>query len=694
MLEQDGLGKRPIEAFLSISMFTVMGATKIEKQIINNREAFLVYNENRKNRTLELISREKKDVLICLPFILHTNHPDFPGYVESPNTPHGIYNFNIQDTVFKKLRTLLPKSIILKKDIIKKSYPEIIPPRLSIESLLLMGSVGSIAHTVDSDYDYWVCIDMKNFTPETLKLLDKKLTLIKNWIFSHYKMEVTFFIMDVARARADNFGRVDKESAGSSEGKLLKEEFYRTLILQAGKIPLWWITPVGATDEEYEIYKETVKSSRKLNCSDFIDLGNVYSISSAEFFGAALWQINKAMLSPFKSVLKMALLERFLGKSKRYDLLSNTIKKRVHEYCNNTKMLDPYAVMFDSIVEYNQQKGREADVTLLKKCFYIKTGVKLERSACFMEKMNYKEKIMMDYIDEWRWSDDLIKELNMYKEWNFNAVSKLGRQVHKFLRETYIRLSDKLKTDEDIKHKITDIDRTILGRKLFTIYSKHPNKVIFLERAFDEGIWQERLTFYAGFVRSGNLMWRLYRGQLSRESVSSPASENMLIKSAKNILDILIWIIYNRIYDERTSFYLIPNPTPVSLADIQKLVTELRQFFPPMDISLLDNKALQENPKKIKFFMVVNFSAASANDIEELTLFYKTSWGELFFEHFDSPEGVQNILDYMLEDSPRGVSEFSDYYRIFIPKSTSFNKMFLKLNNKIKGELKKASYRY
>ncbi|MFQ5560300.1 MAG: hypothetical protein ACE5FU_06935, partial [Nitrospinota bacterium] len=53
------------------------------------------------------------------------------------------------------------------------------------------------------------------------------------------------------KIRQDDFGGSNKESVGSSLGKVLKEEFYRTMILVCGKRTLWWIMPPGVSDQEY-----------------------------------------------------------------------------------------------------------------------------------------------------------------------------------------------------------------------------------------------------------------------------------------------------------------------------------------------------------------------------------------------------------------------------------------------------------
>ena len=70
-------------------------------------------------------------------------------------------------------------------------------------------------------------------------------------------------------------------------------------------------------------------------------------------FGAAIWQLGKAIDSPFKSVLKMAKLEVFLENLEQEQPLCNLLKKRVHhgdEAPGNVANIDPYALMFDQLL--------------------------------------------------------------------------------------------------------------------------------------------------------------------------------------------------------------------------------------------------------------------------------------------------------------------------------------------------------
>ena len=95
--------------------------------------------------------------------------------------------------------------------------------------------------------------------------------------------------------------------------KLLKEEMLRTLVIVAGKVPLWAIVPVQTDDVFYSDLKEQLNNNKTLlNREDFIDMGNVDDISQGEFFGGSIWALIKSFKSPFKTLMKMGILEEYM----------------------------------------------------------------------------------------------------------------------------------------------------------------------------------------------------------------------------------------------------------------------------------------------------------------------------------------------------------------------------------------------
>ena len=63
----------------------------------------------------------------------------------------------------------------------------------------------------------------------------------------------------------------------------------------------------------------------------YIDLGNIQSIPKKEYYGALIWQIFKGIRNAFKSVIKMALVEKYYYATQDDPLLCNQFK---HQWMN------------------------------------------------------------------------------------------------------------------------------------------------------------------------------------------------------------------------------------------------------------------------------------------------------------------------------------------------------------------------
>ena len=59
--------------------------------------------------------------------------------------------------------------------------------------LAIMGSIGTIAYNKKSDFDYWVCIDRRDTTPEKFENFKKKVEAIQKWASSEIKLPTNDF---------------------------------------------------------------------------------------------------------------------------------------------------------------------------------------------------------------------------------------------------------------------------------------------------------------------------------------------------------------------------------------------------------------------------------------------------------------------------------------------------------------------
>lgn len=623
----------------------------------------LDWNKQRRQIAVQISPAGASVALNFIPLLFHYNHASMPCYIESPDGAGGIEVFELTDDMRQTAASLLPDYKGIEKDI---NWWR--PKKCLIESLLLMGSVGSSAQNAASDYDYWLMIDRKKLTEAEVRYLETKLAAVEKWADEKQKIEVHFFLTDLNMVQANDFGSVDKESAGSSQARLLKEEFYRTCIHVAGKYPAWWLTPPGATDAEYAATLKKLAASYEVDMKRYIDLGNVSEISPGEIFGAALWQINKALSAPFKSLIKIALLDSFIDPDGNKMLLCDELKRNILAKSSAPAQVDPYLIMIKRILDFYARKDRKEVVDLLRKCFYNKVKVKVTPALRKKAQPSFKEDAMLRFVAEWKWDDATTANLNDYENWNFDAMTKMGSELHGALIEIYKRVTDTLKTNEDVKSRLTDADLTVLGRKIFSFYKKKPGKIDFVKKASDDALRQESVTFMPVVQMGKKPVWTVYRGNVSTDVARKVNVEHTAIRKSQSLAELICWLTMNQVIDSGTFLHLIPNPLPVHLKTIQDLVKLINEFAPPRSISAIGNAELLKSEKITDLLVIANFvSQPWAKFIEEVALLYRNNHGENFCEALDGKGGSERIAEIGAQIGPS--INPNAVFRMVVPRS-------------------------
>ena len=605
----------------------------------------LRYNKARIERALTLMPEKHRPLFHVLPFLVHVNHKALPGYVTPPTSdetvPFGINNYSFRPDVELALKRCFPAQSHLFADI-----KQIWPRQRAVDALVLMGSVGTIAQTDDSDFDFWVCIDGNRFSQAALALLQQKLTAIEKWADETFGIEVHFFLSEIDKVRQNDFGVAEGESAGSAQAMFLKAEFYNTNIVVAGKAPFWWLTPEKTTEKQYRAIYNSLEKGGSPDVDWFMDLGHLERLDASELFGAAIWQLGKAMDSPFKSVLKMAKLEVYLANISHGQPLCNLLKKHVHrgaEAPGHVADIDPYALMFDELIAHYKKHGQAEDIAVLQQCLYLKCGSALSQPLVEGEQANFKRKIMASYAKQWGWSRKLIVHLDNQQDWTFNERVQLSRRIHRFLLKCYRRISKEISHHQQV---MDQKDMTVLGRRLSTYYAKKADKIEFLRRAFDESLYCEKITIAMRQLKNGDEVWSAYAGDLL--SKSGIMDESQKITQASTAIALMVWLVSSKIIDTNSKVYLDYNYGEVSELDLNDLLKHLCKYFPPVKVSSLPRNDLLAPERVTACFAIVNFPTLRQKaTVEDVSILYTTSWGETFLKHGDD---VLDTLWYDLQE--------------------------------------------
>lgn len=619
---------------------------------------FIHYGENKflKQNQLSLLTafdifkQNQADLFQIIPFLLHEN-VGFPGIENCHDkTPWGICDY------IPSLET----QDVLKKYMNREKIPVRRCQDYAIEGLFTIGSTGSLAQTKESDIDYWVCINEAHFSSQDIGLFKKKLEALEHMARDEFNTKVTFFLVDILKAKNNDFGDSTIESSGSAQARLLKEEFYRTMIYVAGKIPLWSVLPTAISVNYYNSILNNV--SNLPNLARYIDLGDIHAIPTSEYFGASIWQMFKWLKSPFKSVIKMALLEKYIHEYGKESLLCNKYKDEWMNSGTHLKLAqnDSYYILLKHLVAYYETAKDRHSVALLLTCFFLKLGISKD-SQIDNTIFGLRKILLEKCMAKWGWSKEKVFEIGSFKTWQYTDIVKLSTTIEKYMIKKYKAVNKALEGLSFGRSKISPEDRTVLGRKILIEFLKQPGKVekILLISRSQRHFHGLHLNYLKSPDKTG--LW----GLLNKNPKALHRSEEVLIQ-ADTIEEIGAWLINNSLYHEAAVINLIPNPTYVTFDDIRKLYSAMYDFFRPILKKVVGFDQLLMKSRVVCLFISINFYAPKQQRaVTDYAAVYLNSWGEMFCKSFHSDQGFPT-----LEEAKKDIMMQMDIKKL--PLNTAF----------------------
>jgi adenylate cyclase, class 1 len=605
----------------------IMEASQDISQLLSKYNA---YNEKKLDQCYSLISTgQDVKIIQLLPALFCFNHPKLPGYI--PDTlPPGIALYKPDDQSVRNLKTRFRISSLEYNNEVE-----------SILALALIGSVGSVAYNRNSDFDYWIVIDRRDMTDDTYENLVEKTSLIEAWGRKETGREISFFINDITAIQEKRFADSEDEVMGSAAGALLMDEFYRSSILVAGKVPLWWVIKGNPTDREYQEIKNSFSEEE---LSGFIDLGNLHSISKEDFFGALLFQILKSLGNPYKSIIKMGLIEKYLTSPEGTPLLSTLMKENVHSG-NSHNNTDSYIQMFNEVLNFYLQQERPATVEVLKINFYLKIAPALSRYRTVhkSKKLPYHVEVMDEYITRWQWRDEIIDSLDSFENWDYTKLLEFWQQIQKTMVQIYQNITSSV-PNLDMSRVMSQNDLKFLSTKFKRHFMVSENKVENLISFKDS---PTEPILYLESINEGitTTRWRLYKTVKDNHG----GSEQVTIKTDNTIVPLLVWAASNKVYETgisrikvKSGYRKIDENFIIRILDNLSTVTSHH--------IAISNTFLLQEPFIIQNAVIV----MEKNQNEEQLLYhiYRTSWDETFIDQHEIND-MMSLLSTIIKDADK-----------------------------------------
>ena len=494
------------------------------KHLVETRKRFLTINQQRLERTRNGLSYRQHIFLDLLPLLFHVNHPVLPGYV-GQDTPAGLSGFKPDKATLRMARQLSRGF----------HYQPITSRRRSVHALYMMGSIGTIGQSRNSDLDIWVCYDPK-LRKNDIAALDEKCRRITQWAHS-LGLDACFFPMNAERFKRGETVPLSKESSGSTQHRLLLDEFYRSAIYLGGRYPLWWFVP-SHYEQIYDDYVRELLGKRFIRAGDVIDLGGLSQVPMSEYVTAAVWQLYKGIHSPYKSLLKLLLLEVYASQHPSTELLAQRFKARVESGCDDINQLDPYLLVYETLQRYLQAKGEHKRLELVRRCFYFKVDKPLSRSAA-TQPPSWQRQQLQQLTAEWQWGRHQLKHLDNRRQWGIRQVMSEQRQLVRELLSSY-RFQDR--RNQEYNHLQTEMQ--VLGRKLSAAFLRRAGKIAWINPDISPSLEESYLTIMPRQDKDG---WKAS----NRHSFRQTPAEGPL-KKAASAMELIIWSYRNQIFTAQT----------------------------------------------------------------------------------------------------------------------------------------------
>jgi len=586
---------------------------------------FIHYGENKflDQNTLSLLTAydifkpPQADLFQIIPLLIHENFQFSDADDIHPETPCGIAEYLPSNQAV----TICEKYTGRKKFKVRRNFSPI------VQGLYTMGSVGSLAQNFESDIDYWVCINEDVIERDALAHFSGKLNLIETLAWEKFKTRVTFFIVDILKAKNNDFGGSTQESSGSAQSRLLKEEFYRTMIHVAGKLPLWSVLPTTISLNYYNMILDHVSSFTQFH--RYVDLGDIHAIPVNEYFGASIWQMFKWLKSPFKSVIKMALLEKYIHAYGKESLLCNQYKNEWMNSGTHLKLAqnDSYIILLKHLIAYYHKADDVPSANLLLTCFFLKLEISKEKEIT--NTIFGLRKILLEKcLSTWGWDKKRLFEIGRFREWPYASIQRLSATIEQYMQAKYIQVKKYFESQPRGGLMISSEDRKVLERKVDIVFLEKPFKIkkILLVSSGDRHFTRLHLKHIQTPGTPGG--WEL----LHKSAKINQGREESLAR-ANSIEEIGAWLINNNLYTRHSIVNLMPNPTIVTHDDIEKLYKAMYAYFSPyIQKPVRFNELRKEKPRIVSLFISINFYAPRQQArITDYCAVYINSWGEMYF---------------------------------------------------------------
>lgn len=642
-------------------LFAILVGTPLEHHLAQAQKWVKALDKRRFERALLGSGDAFQHVLSIAPLLLQINHSQVPGYVI--HAPAGIAEFRISEYQKKWLANEYGVGYAEHKSAV--NLHNVLPPILGV---YVMGSFGSISQTSSSDLDIWICV-RENLSADEHALLSQKAKRISEWA-AQFNVEINFYLMDQNRFRNEHYAdSLTAENSGSAQYMLLLDEFYRSAVRLAGK-PLLWLHLWVENEKDYESEVARLIAEGEIDPNDWVDFGGLGQFSANEYFGASLWQLYKGIDSPYKSVLKILLLEAYSKEYPNTCLIARTFKRDLLSgNTNPDHHFDPYIAILAKVTRYLTALSEFKRLDFVRRCFYVKATEDL----ALYQANNWRIRYMGILAQEWGWSPATVQQLNRRPFWKIKAVKASHDNVVKFLMLSYRNLVE-FARKHHVHSSVVPRDLNILSRKLYTAFEELPGKITLINTQLFHNLAEENITF---LEVKGNKHFKDGWYLINQPPHHIMFSKERVIEYGESLNKLVAWAYFNRLLTHQTELFIFSRH--VDVETLRKFVADLQLSFPSTIAPQPSNSDLLNQCEIKSLFIAINLTEDPTAQVEEfrsdlssrdlfsfgaleqslvgsIDFTYRNVWNEIRTLHFEGQNAILLALKVLSNKIYRGVN--------------------------------------
>ncbi|MDR2442444.1 MAG: class I adenylate cyclase [Deltaproteobacteria bacterium] len=582
------------------------------------------------------------------PTLLHFNHPELPGYLDHPETPHGLVGYDYW--------LMNSSEISIGPWTNSQQFSPV------VECLVLIGSSGSVGHTHRSDLDYWVCYNPNNLKGRALALFKEKLQLVSNWALNEHQTEANFYLVNLAEVAR---GRIEhswgEEADGEVAPHLLMEELYRTILFVAGRIPLWCVWP---PDYPETVYRRNAEALAPLNWENspptYVDMGFPTKPQPQEYLASAMWLAYKSETDPFKGILKLIPILEAVETDFQSPLLCDLVKSEIINNPYSMTSVDPYIITIDRVIDFGSKNLSPEHLELLRTASVLKvlglTGKPGEvlRSGIISPS---KLRVLTKWMDEWGWPPDRVGHLAAYDQWTERERLRLGNDILMMLLGIYMRISSHLITRFPGQVNAQDEELAPFAARILGRQRGLEATVELLPSDLHRQSLSRRMIFQQDVLTG---QWAVYNlppndaSQNNKDSNGSNSSQDNkgsqdnkvssqaqpefapmeipegsdIVFESERVAKAAAWLIRNQLYGDDLEVY-VTDSFELTTPMLKAYLKALDDLFPAVEFYNLDTDTIWQVGAKGSVLIAFNLEDPTETKIRTMDAVFRTGWGEM-----------------------------------------------------------------